>query len=222
MAAAARPTGPEFTVYAPDHPGFGKTERPEWLTGVDDLLLHYEELFRALNLERPVLAGFSLGGWIAAAFAVTYPDRPSALILLNSAGIHVEGHTVGDLAALSRDALSEAVFHDRAAADEYWKARVHPEERLRQYRAMVTTALLAWNPWFDPKLERRLRRVQVPALVLWGEHDRLIPPVYGEAFRDAIPAAELEILPDCGHMAPIERPEAVAEAIIRFSRNLNF
>ena len=205
-----------FTVYAPDHPGFGRTERPDWLTGVDDLVLHYEELLRKLELERPLLAGFSLGGWIAAAFAVTYPERVSALVLLNSAGLHVDGHVVGDLAALSREALDAAIFHDPEAADAYWKARVHPEERLRQYRAMVTTALLAWNPWFDPKLQRRLRRIAAPTLVLWAEHDRLIPPIYGEAFRNAIPGAKLEVVPDCGHMAPIERPEAVAEAITRF------
>ena len=42
-----------FSVYAPDHPGFGHTPRPEWLTGMDDLVLHYEELFRALGLAKP-------------------------------------------------------------------------------------------------------------------------------------------------------------------------
>lgn len=209
-----------FTVYAPDHPGFGKTERPEWVSGFDDLVLHYEELFRILDLGRPVVAGFSLGGWIASAFAVTYPDRLSRLVLLNAAGLHVEGHLIGDLAALSREALNEAIFHDPRAADAYWKARLHPEERLRQYRGMTTASLLAWNPWFDPKLQRRLRRVEVPALVLWAEHDRLIPPVYGEAFRDALPNARLEILPDCGHMAPIERPEAVAAAIECFASGM--
>jgi pimeloyl-ACP methyl ester carboxylesterase len=206
-----------FTVYAPDHPGFGLTERPEWLSGFDDLVLHYEALFRALGLDRPLLAGFSLGGWIAADFAVTYPDRVGALVLLNAAGLHVEGHLIGDLAALSREKLNEAIFHDPRVADEYWKARLLPDQRLRQYRAMTTASLLAWNPWFDPKLPRRLARVTAPALVLWAEHDRLIPPIYGEAYRDALPHATLEVLPDCGHMAPVERPEAVAEAIRRFA-----
>jgi pimeloyl-ACP methyl ester carboxylesterase len=206
----------QFTVYAPDHPGFGYTERPEWLDGMDDLVLHYEELFRTLELERPVLVGFSFGGWIAAEYAVTYPERVGGLVLLNAAGLHVEGHLIPDLPALSRERLTETVFHDYQMAEAYYQARVHPEERLRQYRAMVTTALIAWNPWFDPKLQRRLRRVSCPTLALWAEHDRLIPPVYGETFRAAIPGARLEILPDCGHMAPIERPEAVAEAISQF------
>jgi pimeloyl-ACP methyl ester carboxylesterase len=207
----------QYTVYAPDHPGFGYTERPEWLGGMDDLVLHYEELFRTLGLERPLLVGFSLGGWIAAEYAVTYPERVGGLVLLNAAGLHVDGHLIPDLPALSRERLTETVFHDPQVAEAYYQSRVHPEERLRQYRAMVTTALVAWNPWFDPKLQRRLRRIQCPTLALWAEHDRLIPPIYGEAYRDAIPGARLELLHGCGHMAPIERPDAVAEAVSHFA-----
>lgn len=205
-----------FTVYAPDHPGFGRTPRPDWLDGMDDLVLFYEEFFRTLGLERPHLLGFSLGGWIAAEFAVVYPDRPGGLVLLNAAGLHLEEAPLPDLAALQGRKLTETVFHDRKAAAEYWLRRSTPEARLEDYRAMTTTALLAWNPWFDPKLPRRLRRVRVPTLCLWAENDRLIPPVYGEAYRRAIPGARLELLPDCGHMAPVERPEAVARAVAAF------
>jgi pimeloyl-ACP methyl ester carboxylesterase len=209
-----------FTVYAPDHPGFGKTERPEWLSGMDDLVLHYDELLRAMGIEQPVLAGFSLGGWLAAEIAVTYPERIAALVLLNSAGLHVDGALTGDLAALQREQLTEAVFYDAEVADAYYRARIRPDDRLGMYRAMTTTALLAWNPWVDPKLQRRLSRVRCPSLVLWAERDRLIPPVYGEAFRDAIPGARLQVLPECGHMAPIERPDEVAAAIAEFAASV--
>jgi pimeloyl-ACP methyl ester carboxylesterase len=205
-----------FTVYAPDHPGFGKTARPEWLTGMDDLALHYDALFRALGLERPAVAGFSLGGWIAAELAVTYPERLGALVLLNSGGLHLEGHLIPDLFALGGKELARTVFHDPQAAAAFFGARRGPEERLHAFSAMTTLALLAWNPWYDPKLLRRLRRIQAPTLVLWAEHDRLIPSPYGEAFRAAIPGARLELLPDCGHMALVERPEAVAGAIAGF------
>jgi pimeloyl-ACP methyl ester carboxylesterase len=205
-----------FTVFAPDHPGFGLTERPEWLTGMDDLVLHYEGLTRALGLACPACFGFSLGGWLAAAFAATYPDRLSALVLHNAAGLHVDGALIPDLSTLGPRALSETVFHDPAAAEAYFRARVDPEARMRQYRAMVTTALIGWNPWFDPKLARRLGRVTVPTLVLWAEHDGLIPPVYATAYAAGLPNARVDILPDCGHMAPIERPALVAESVARF------
>lgn len=211
-AALAR----RFTVYAPDHPGFGATPRPEWLQGMDDLVLHYEELFRTLGLERPAVVGFSLGGWIAAEFAVFYPHRLRALVLLNSGGLHLDEAIIPDLLGMDGPTLAGTVFHDPAAAAAYFENRRGMEERLRQFGAMTTLALLAWNPWFDPQLAGRLRRVAAPTLVLWGAHDRLIAPVYGEAFRDRIPGARLEVLADCGHMAPIERPEAVADAIARF------
>lgn len=206
----------QFTVYAPDHPGFGKTERPDWLEEMNDLVFHYDELFRVLGLERPAVAGFSMGGWIAAEFAVTYPDRVGALVLFNAAGLHLDHAPIPDLSALSRERLTETVFHDPLIAEGYYQARVTPDERLRQYRAMTTTALLAWNPWFDPKLPRRLRRITCPTLLLWAEHDRLIHPAYGEAYQAGISNSRLEILPNCGHMAPIERPEAVTEAISGF------
>jgi len=205
-----------FTVYAPDHPGFGRTERPDWVEGMDDLVLHYEELFRALELDRPAVAGFSLGGWIAAELAVFYPDWVGALVLLNAAGLHVDGALIPDLPTLGGEALARTVFHNRAAAMKFFSGKDTPDERMRRYRAMTTLALLAWNPWFDPKLARRLRRVQAPTLALWGAHDRLIQPVYGETYRDLIPNARLELLPDCGHMAPIEGADAVAEAVFRF------
>jgi len=205
-----------FTVYAPDHPGFGQTERPEWLTGMDDLVLHTDALLRALGLTRPALFGFSLGGWLAAAYAVTYPERVPGLVLHNAAGLHLDEALMPDLTTLGPRALSETVFHHPDIAEAYFRARVDPEERLRQYRAMVTTALLAWNPWFDPKLPRRLARVTAPALVLWAEHDRLIAPAYGAAYAAALPNARLQVLPNCGHMAPIERPREVAGAVAAF------
>jgi pimeloyl-ACP methyl ester carboxylesterase len=77
-------------------------------------------------------------------------------------------------------------------------------------------ARLAWNPWFDPKLARRLRRVTSPTLLLWGTEDRLIPHAHAEAYRAALPDAHIRLLPDCGHMALLERPDAFAEAIIDF------
>jgi pimeloyl-ACP methyl ester carboxylesterase len=205
-----------LTVYAPDHPGFGGTPRPDWLQGMDDLVLHYEEFFRVLGLERPAVFGFSLGGWIAAEFAVYYPDRLRGLVLHNAGGLHLDEAIIPDLLGMDGETLARTVFADMAAAQAYFGARRGLEERLKTFRSMTTLALLAWNPWFNPQLAGRLRRISTPTLVLWAEHDRLIPPVYGEAYRDGIPGAALEILPGCGHMAPVERPEAVAEAVRRF------
>ena len=143
-----------FDLVAPDHPGFGRTERPEWLEGMDDLVLHYDEQQTTLGLQRPHLKGVSLGGWLAAELAVTYPDRFRSLTLINAAGLHVDGHVIPDIPALSREAVGEAVFHAPAIATAYFTAQLDPERRFRHHRVLTTTALIAWIPWFDPKLER--------------------------------------------------------------------
>jgi pimeloyl-ACP methyl ester carboxylesterase len=206
-----------FSVYAPDHPGFGLSERPEWLEGIDDLVLHYVDFLAALRLERPVVVGHSLGGWIGAELAVFYPERIDRLVLANAGGLDVEGALIPDLLALTGRRLAETLFHRPEDSARLFPPPTTEDERVGRFRDMTTLALLAWNPPFDPKLLHRLGRVTTPTLVLWGEHERLIPRAHGEAYRDGIANARLEILSDCGHMAPLEQPEAFAEAVARFS-----
>jgi pimeloyl-ACP methyl ester carboxylesterase len=65
----------------------------------------------------------------------------------------------------------------------------------------------------DPTLIGRLAAVGVPALVLWGDSDRIVTPEYGRAWADAIPKARFELLADTGHMPQIETPDQVLQAI---------
>jgi len=207
-------------LVAPDHPGFGLTPRPEWLSGMDDILLHYDALIRQLDLQRPLICGFSLGGWIAAELAVWYPNRFAGVVLFNAAGLHLPQHPLPDLSTLQGEALARALFHRMDTARDFLTPDPTREERRRRYRGLTTLSLLAWNPWFDPELPRRLARIQSTVLVLWGEHDRLIDPAYGEAYRSLIPGARLQLLPGCGHMAHLEDPDAAASAILRFQQEL--
>src|SRR3954451_4709246 len=80
----------QFQVFAPDHPGFGDSDRPDWVDGVDDVGLHYVDLLDALGLERISIVGTSLGGWIALALALAHPARVDRLVLAAPAGIRVE------------------------------------------------------------------------------------------------------------------------------------
>jgi len=65
----------------------------------------------------------------------------------------------------------------------------------------------------DPTLVARLSGITVPTLVLWGESDRIVEPIYGQVYAAAIPGARFEILPGTGHVPQIETPELVIEAI---------
>lgn len=80
---------------------------------------------------------------------------------------------------------------------------------------LPVAAKLLW-PLPDRGLRRRIHRLTSPTLILWGEQDRLMPPAYGEAFRDKIRGARLQLIPGAGHLADLEQPEAVATAILEF------
>jgi pimeloyl-ACP methyl ester carboxylesterase len=212
----------QFTVYAPEHPGWGGSDSADWMDTIQDYVLHHDALLNTLELERPVLVGHSLGGWMAADFAVTYPDRLAALVLVCAAGFPFDTEPVPDFfATLARGgpALAKMIFHKEEVAATYLSGQPTQEQILRQYRHLTSTARLTWHLWFDEKLPRRLARVKSPTLVLWGEHERLFPLELGRKYAAAIPGASLTIFDDCGHMLPFESPGAFAEAVIAFGSN---
>jgi len=206
-----------FHVVAPDAPGFGLTARPDWMRDMSDYVLYLRDLLDALGLERAIVVGHSLGGWMAAELAVWYPERVAKLVLSNAAGIRVKGAPIANLLAMNPQETLAAVFDDPAAAAPLMPPEVNTDYILDQYRQRMTLATLAWNPSYDPKLERRLARVACPTLVVWGENDRLIPPVYAAAWQRAIPHAEVVTLAGTGHMPMFERPAEWSRAVIEFA-----
>ncbi len=206
-----------FQVLAPDHPGFGQSERPEWLDGVDDLVFHYVDLLDALGLERAAVLGISLGGWIAAELAVAHPSRVDRLILVGAGGIKIDGVERFDLFLHPIEETLQRLFHDPTRAAQLLPTEMGPDVIVRGYREATTLARLTWNPYFySPKLARRLRRVTAPTLVVWGEDDAFLPPQYGEAYAQYIPNATLVRIPRCGHLVPYEQAHAFSEHVIEF------
>jgi pimeloyl-ACP methyl ester carboxylesterase len=212
-----------FTVYAVNHPGYGGSDNAEWMDSIQDYVLHHDSVFRALGLERPALIGHSLGGWMAATFAATYPDRLSALVLVNAAGIPFDDEPVPDFfayAARGGLAFASILFHRMEVAAAFFPPNPTPEQIMGGFRELTTTARLCWHTWFDEKMPRRLARIMTPTLVLWGEQEKLFPPALGSRYADGIPGAQFQLLSDCGHMAPFEDPAAFAGAIVRFTSGL--
>lgn len=206
-----------FRVVAPDHLGFGRSDRPEWLEEIDDLVFHYIDLLDALDLKRVSLVGTSFGGWIAAAFAVAHPERVDRLVLAAPAGIRVDGVERYDLFANPIEDTLRHLFHDAARVAQILPTEWGPEVIVRGYRELTTLARLSWNPYFyDPRLQRRLTRLERPALLVWGEDDSVLPPRYGQEFASLLPNATLRLLPDCGHLVPLEQPEAFGRLALEF------
>jgi pimeloyl-ACP methyl ester carboxylesterase len=210
-----------FRVLVPTHPGFGQSGGFDEIDTIEDMAFHYVELFDALGLDEMILGGVSLGGWIAAEFAARWPERVRKLWIADAPGLWVEKEPLPDLFRVmqDREALRRLLFHD---PDSYIARMViqdnpEPERLLAAYQSMTVLARLVWERPYDPKLAKRLQRVQCPTLLLWGDHDRLVPPAYGKAYHQCLPQAQLKLLPDCGHLGMFEKEAEFVEAVASFA-----
>ncbi len=208
-----------YTVYAPAHPGFALSEGLDQVDDISDLAWHYVDLFEQLELSCVPVVGFSLGGWLAAELAILRPEVVGSLVLLAAAGLHVDGAPIAEWFVAEPDELQEQVFHDPSTAIARQLLPCGPEDPrlLMWHRAREATARVAWNPYFhNPALSKHLRRLACPTQLIWGCQDRIIPPVHGARFAQLISGATLELLDQCGHMVPHERPEVCARKIYDF------
>jgi pimeloyl-ACP methyl ester carboxylesterase len=209
-----------FRVLVPTHPGFGQSGGFDQIDTVEDMAFHYVELFDALGLEEVCLGGVSLGGWIAAEFAVRWPERVKKLWIADAPGLWVEEEPLPDMFAVlqDRDRLRQLLFHDPHSAMATLVLQDNPDEArmLNAYQSLTVLARLVWERPYDPKLAGRLHRVQCPTLLLWGEHDRLVPKAYAQAYKKHLPHAELKLIPGCGHLPMFEREAEFVEAVTRF------
>lgn len=191
-------------VYTPTHPGFDGTERPERLTSVGGLAVLYAELLDTLDLTDVTVVGNSVGGWIAAELALLHPDRVSGLVLVDAVGIEVPGHPVIDFFALD---LAQIADYSYADPDAY---RIDPAQLgpavLQVMAGNRGTLQIYGGSMADPALLGRLPDITLPTLVIWGEADRVVDPDNGRAYADAIPGAELVVMPNTGHLPQIESP----------------
>jgi pimeloyl-ACP methyl ester carboxylesterase len=209
----------EFEVWVPIHPGFaGSEENFDEFEEMEDLVFHYLDLCSALGLHRPLLGGASFGGWIAAEWAVRYSDALSKLILIDALGLRVDGAPAADILNLDPAAMRQAVFGNPTAdvAMETIPETPKADDIVGTILARRTLARFAWQFPDNPRLRRYLYRIQVPTLILWGEHDGFVSTAHGQAYQKGIAGAELVVVPKAGHLPHVEAPEVCAQAMLKF------
>ncbi len=207
-------------VVAPSLPGFpGSLGHAELDTHLD-WLIAVRDLLNAAGLTGDTdLVGVSVGGAIAADLAAVWPHKIRKLALLAPYGMYEEAEPIADVFALAPGALAEWVCADPA---RYEALVAVPEGadavewEIEQVRAAEAAARILW-PLGDTRLRQRLGRILAPTLVLWGEADRVIPPSYAERFAERIgDKARAMTLPGAGHLADLDAPDAVAQALLDF------
>lgn len=209
----------EFEVLAPEHPGYGKSEIPQWWDNVHDVAYFYLDFLEQLNLRNVHLIGSSIGGWIAAEIAVRSVERIKTLTLIGSAGIHLKGVPRPDTFMWTPEEAIRNLFFDARLADRALEQSKADDAIDRHLKNRFATARLAWAPRaYDPHLQKWLHRITIPTLIAWGKQDRLLPVVYAERFAQLISGSEVSVFDSCGHLPEVEQPEQFCTTFEGFTR----
>lgn len=208
-----------YHVYAPLLPGYGDSEECHTLREMLDISLHYWDVAAALGLKDPILVGHSMGGMIAAEMAAVQPNDVTRLALIAPAGLWQDEHPIADIFATMPFDMPALLFHDVAAGTSMMTAGLDLSDPKFLQGYLVTNARqlgMAGRILFpipDRGLAQRLYRIKAKTVLIWGDSDRLIPPVYAHAFKKGIAGSTLVSIPEAGHMITLEKPDAVAAAI---------
>jgi pimeloyl-ACP methyl ester carboxylesterase len=206
-----------FTVFAPSHPGYDGSPRPEWMRSVRDVAVAYQGRLVPHEPATVTLVGLGFGGWIAAEMASLAPRAFRRLVLVGAMGIKPERGEIADQALLSYIDYVKLGFADPAAYERVYGAEP-PTAMLEQWdlnREM--TFRIAWKPYmYNPTLPHLLGGVAMPALVVWGREDRIVPLECGERYAKALPSARLHVVERAGHFVEMEQPDELARLISAF------
>lgn len=209
----------KYQVIIPSAPGFGRSPRPDWMTNPDDISYVYLDLLTALGAKDVIVVGFSLGGWIAAELATKDTRRISKLVLVDAFGVKIGGPfdvDIEDMWVLHPQKVAALKWHDIEKGKRDFAA-MNDDQLTVVAQNIETFARFCWEPYMhNPKLKRRLHRIDVPTLVIWGENDGLTKASYGKAYASLIPGAKFQTIAQAGHFPHIEQPEAFARALNDF------
>jgi pimeloyl-ACP methyl ester carboxylesterase len=211
----AEPWAERFRVIVPYHPGFGESGDDPTFTDLHDYVMHYLELFDALQLERFNLVGLSLGGYLAAKFASEHGHRVRKLGLIAPAGMIDPMNPILDLLAVPGEQVPPLLVSNFEVLRKRLPEKPDLDFMGDRYREATTVARLLWERPGDPKFMRYLHRIKMPTMIVWGDEDKIIPVQQAETWRRFIPNADIKIFKGAGHLVHLEKSEVV-DALGRF------
>jgi 4,5:9,10-diseco-3-hydroxy-5,9,17-trioxoandrosta-1(10),2-diene-4-oate hydrolase len=224
-----------YRLYVPDLMGFGRSDIPGASFSPTDYIHFLDDFLNALNIERAVLIGQSLGGGIALQYTIRFPEKVSTLVLVDNAGFGYE--TIWTLRLMSLPVIGELmsvptrvgvrIFFQLAVrnpaviteqiVDIYYEHFSRPGQQafmLRLIRSIIN--FRGGRREVLASVVENLRNITQPALIIWGEHDRVLPLAHAYYGKGKMPRSELCIFPGCGHIPFFENPDAFNKAVLDF------
>ena len=203
LVPTALALAPDHPVYAPDLPGFGRSEAPSSALDIAQLARELLAWMDAMGLERPVLLANSLGCQVIVALAAAAPERAAELVLVGPT-VDPQWRTVmKQLPRWLLECTREPLSLFPILARDYFRCGT---------RRFFATGRFA----FASRMEDDLPRVHVPVLVVRGERDAFVSPAWAERVTRLLPNGELAVIPGAPHAATYTAPDAVARLVRSF------
>jgi len=208
-------------VIALDQVGFGRSDKPLLNYRVSTFVDFLDGFLNELKIKRASLVGNSLGGWVAADFALKHPDRIERLVLSDAAGYAALAKTMDPralnaLRLASREDiryLGPLTFRDKRFYEDVDLAF---KQRVTAGDSYTVSQLLDSMICGEDVLDGQLGAIEKPTLILWGRDDKLIPVSFAARFNKEINASQLRIIDGCGHMPHVECAEKFNHALLQF------
>lgn len=221
------PLAARLRLITPDQRGLGRTPLPETdrAPSLEDAARDVLALLDKLELDKVVLGGCSMGGYVTMAVLRLAPERVGGLVLIDTKATADTPEAAQNRERVAARAEAEGVTG--WLAESMLPNLLAPQNSpgvAGTVRDLIDAQPPSGVAWAARAMATRpdsaevLAAADVPALVVVGEQDGLTPPDAARAMADALPDAELTVLPAAGHLTPLEAPAAVAEAILRWWR----
>ncbi len=222
----------KFQTIAFDNRGVGQSDKPSGPYTAQMLAQDTVGLLDALGIEQAIIVGHSMGGFVAQAVALDFPQRVDRLVLCSTnfggprhipvtpEAMKVLGDVTSDAVTRFKNGLvvstAKGWAEKNPAMIETWiQWRIaHPIEPA-YYQAQMAIGLALFPE--AASFENKLSAVSAPTLILFGEEDQVVPPGNAALLAEKIAGSRTRILPNAGHFFPIEVPEAAAQALIEFA-----
>lgn len=214
----------KYRVIAPDQIGFGQSDKPVINYRVGTYVDFLDRLYSELKIERAVLVGNSMGGWIAALYAITHPEKVSRLVLVDAAGFappkDFDTKQLAGLNPSTREGmrqLASLVFYNKKLYASEEAIDFALTQRMRAGDGQTIQSLIESIARGEDMLDGRLSGIRQPTLLVWGRHDGLTPlREFGERFKREIPGARLIVFEECGHVPMVEKAAEFNAAVMKF------
>ncbi len=211
-----------YSVYAVDLPGHGKSETTDGQQTIGDYARYILQWLESIHLRRAVFVGHSMGSAIALALAIHHPEYVVGLGLIG-AGARLKVNP--ELLKYAADTTTFLKAADLLVACSF-SANTSPSliglvtKRMEGTRQSVLYGDLLACDRFD--VMDKLGSIQQRALVLCGADDQMTPVRYAQYLAGSLPAAQLSVIPGAGHMVMLEQPQAVADSLFAFLKDVSF